>query len=82
MLIVVVYKQEGAHNGFVPEGNTSSDLIIRTDIGKRLVERILRERQLVPFTKTIPLLRGTQIFQKCRINVKILGSRSVPKSKL
>jgi hypothetical protein len=65
VLITVVYKQEGAHKEFVPEGKTvSSEFIIRTDNRKSLMERILRERQLVPFCKTIPLLRGSQIFQK------------------
>jgi hypothetical protein len=54
-VIAVVYKQEGVHKEFVPEGKTvSSELIIRTDNGKRLMERILRERQLVPFAKQCP----------------------------
>jgi hypothetical protein len=50
MLITAFYKQERVHKEFVPEGKTvNSELIIRTDTGKRLMERILREKAVGPF---------------------------------
>jgi len=55
MLIIVFYEQVGVHKEYVPEGKTvNNELIIHTDTGKKLMERILRERQLVPFAKQYP----------------------------
>jgi len=83
MLITLAYKQEGDHKEFVPEGKTvSSELIILTNTGKKVNGADSERKAVGPFCKTIPLLRGIEIFQKCRINIKCLGSRSVTRSKL